>query len=378
MFTIRILVKKKEPDRLRMLNSVQKKMKSYYIKVRNFVVKYERHMSSAALIFGFILDNLTLRRVDLLVENLAIVGYLTVAAVCIIFLNLSGEAKIFGGFLKKIHPWLLIGMQFAFGGLFSAFLIFYSRSASLASSWPFLAILLAHLVGNELSRKRYVRSAFQISVFYIAVFSYLIFLLPLVTGKISEGMFLLSGVASIAVIIVFYFLLRRLAPIAIANSGRPIMFSILGIYVAVNFLYFARFIPPIPLALKSAGVYDLIEKNSAGDYVLMKEERDWKDRLRLYPRIDVRQGEPVYAYSAIFAPVNISIPVYHRWEYFDKTKNRWIESSLIRLDISGGRNEGYRTYSMKYAVFPSLWRVTIETPSGHIIGRMKFFIRRLD
>src|SRR5439155_22007289 len=50
--------------------------------------------------------------------------------------------------LVRWRTWLPALTQFALGGLWSGFLVFYSRGASLAASWLFLTVLAAFLVGN--------------------------------------------------------------------------------------------------------------------------------------------------------------------------------------------------------------------------------------
>src|ERR1700722_1309479 len=98
--------------------------------IKTFYWKYERHISSLALIGGFVFDALTLKQVDQLIDNLWMVAHLTTVALCILLLNAiekkeSTEHKKEGA----LHFWLIFIMQFAFGGLLSTFLVFYFRSA---------------------------------------------------------------------------------------------------------------------------------------------------------------------------------------------------------------------------------------------------------
>src|SRR3989344_746768 len=117
---------------------------------------YIRHWSSISLIGGFILDNLTLRRIDLFFENLVFLIYIGICAISITFLSFHEAGRLQGRWAEKLHTPFLLLLQFAFGGLFSGFFIFYTRSATLAASWPFLLILLALLIGNEVLKKRYL------------------------------------------------------------------------------------------------------------------------------------------------------------------------------------------------------------------------------
>ena len=348
-----------------------KSRKNLFQRGKSFLEKYERHLSSLALLLGFIIDSLTLRRIDLFIENAVIIGYLAVAAFCIVILNLNtvGRENFFRRMLEKIHPLILIVMQFAFGGLFSVFLVFYSRSASLATSWPFLLILFIHLIGNEVLKKQYTRFNLQVSIYFIALFSYCIFLLPVLIGKMGTGVFVLSGLASIILISFFLFLLRF-----VVSYNRRVLFPLIaGVFLSINFLYFANAIPPIPLSLKEVGVYHSISKTPEGEYVLQHEKERFIERFKSSRSIHVRQGDPLYIFSSIFAPTKIKTAVFHVWQKQD-SNGEWISEEKTELPIVGGRDEGFRTYSLKRSLSPGLWRVNIETARGQLIGRVKFEI----
>src|SRR3712207_1946369 len=99
-------------------------MKHILEKGKRFLERYERHISSAALIGGFIIDSITLKRIDFLFENLVLISYLTIAGISIAFLNFYEGGAVRGRFFEWMHRLLPIVIQFAFGGLFSGFLIF--------------------------------------------------------------------------------------------------------------------------------------------------------------------------------------------------------------------------------------------------------------
>ena len=88
----------------------------------------------------------------------------------------------------------------------------------------------------------------------------------------------------------------------------------------------------------------------------------------------VVSGDPLYFYSAVFAPTKLKTTIVHRWQYFDRVREEWVTASDIPFPISGGRGEGYRGYSMKTALFPGLWRVQVMTERGAVIGRFRFEI----
>lgn len=50
----------------------------------------------------------------------------------------------------------------------------------------------------------------------------------------------------------------------------------------------------------------------------------------------------------------------------------------IPLKISGGREGGYRAYSLKQRLEPGDWRVDVETEDGRVIGRVSVTVRASD
>src|SRR5581483_280901 len=151
-------------------------------KARTLFRKYERFVSPVTLAIGFTFDNLTLRRIDVFYSNALLISYLLVSAASIMLLNIheSRRTREERERSEVVHVVSVFMMQFCLGGLFSASFLFYSRSGSLISSWPFLLMLVGYITGNELLRKNYIRLSFQISVFFTALFSFLIFFLPVI------------------------------------------------------------------------------------------------------------------------------------------------------------------------------------------------------
>lgn len=330
--------------------------------------KYERHLSAGAVVLALIVDTLTFVRVDLFFTQLLLITYLLVVGTGIVLINLREE-----GGAQWISPtaywWLFVAVQFSFGGLFGRFLIYYSRSGSIFASWPFLLILAVLLVGNEFAKKHYTRMTLQLSFFFLCIFSFLIFFIPLLLGKIGRPIFFLSGVISLLTIFLFLRLLRYLIPKRLRPNWRAIWISIGVIYLVVNALYFANVIPPIPLSLREAGVYHSVVRTAAG-YRATKEEAP--GFFSLYETIHLLPGEPVYLYSSVFAPTNFDAYVVHQWQYYDLQQKKWIDSSRIPFPIVGGQERGYRGYTLKTAPTAGFWRVDIETTQGQIIGRIEF------
>jgi len=352
-------------------------MKEKFSGIKSFFVKYERHISIGAFLAGFIIDNLTLTRIDLLFDNLVLFSYLITAAAAVVFLSAYERGALSGRLFSYVRTIAPIVMQYAFGGLFSGFFIFYSRSASISDSWPFLLLLAFLLFGNEFFRARYARKIFRISIFYFTLFSFLIFYVPIVIGSMGARVFLLSGFISIIIIAFFIKILARISTEQISGIRNTLIASIAGIFIAINIMYFANIVPPIPLSLKDAGVYHFVAREN-GNYKVLDEERIWREHLPFIARkIHIRRGEPVYFYSAVFAPAKITTPIFHEWQYFDEAQEKWITANRIGFQISGGRDGGYRGYTIKQSIFPGRWRVNVATGRGQALGRVYFIVEEV-
>ena len=325
-----------------------------------------------ALVCGFIFDNLTLRRIDLFADQVLIMTYLVIAAITVVVLSLYERRMARGGKPRKSHAFFLIALQFVLGGLFSSFFVFYSRSATFSASWPFLLVLLGLLIGNEFLKNRYQLLTFRLSIFFVAVFSFAIFFLPVILGKIGGGVFVVSGVLSLAAIWLIVFILSGLAPDLVRESRWRLWTSIFAVFGIINLLYFTNIIPPIPLALKEGIVAQVLEKQGDGSYIVTHEERTWHDFFERYPQVHAGPDSRLFVYSAVFAPTDLKTTVVHEWQYRDVASAAWVTTHRVAFSILGGSDRGYRGYSLKNDVFPGLWRVNIETPRGQLIGRVKF------
>src|ERR1700680_1136241 len=86
--------------------------------------RYERHLSAIAMITGFAFDNYYFGRIDHPATQFVLFAYVSVAIGSFVFLHFIESRAESDGTLRKMHPLPVAAMQFAFGGLWSAFLIF--------------------------------------------------------------------------------------------------------------------------------------------------------------------------------------------------------------------------------------------------------------
>ncbi len=337
---------------------------------------YMRYISPLSLVAGFILDTLFLaKRVDLFLTNAILFFYLLISAIAILLINLIQTGRIRNAFAITMLPLLPVVVQFAFGGLFSAYLSLYSRSAGVATAWIFVIVVAVLVLANERFSHFYSRFSVQIPIYFTVLFSFLIFFLPVVFDQIGPWVFLFSGVVSILVVVGFWRVLAKLVPEVARENRRVITATIGWIFLVFNLLYFTGAIPPLPLSLKSAGTAHAISRDATYTYRIMVEQVPWYDKLFDFsPEFHRAPREPVYVWSAIFAPSCLNTRVLHEWQRYDATSRSWVTETAVWFAIAGGRDGGYRGYSQKQTVEPGKWRVNVLTQYGQIIGRVHFTV----
>ncbi|MCE9541136.1 DUF2914 domain-containing protein [Candidatus Kaiserbacteria bacterium] len=343
--------------------------------VQELVHWYERYVSPLSLVAGFVADNLyLLRRVDLWRSNVLLFSYLAIAAAGILFINMVEAGRFKHPWVLKVAPITPVIVQFAFGGLFSGYLSLYSRSAGVFSSWVFVVIVAALLIGNERFIRLYIRFRFQIGLYFTVLFSFLIFFLPVVTRSISQGIFLLSGLVALLVIAAFLYLMHLAVPELERANRTKVARTIAIIYIVFNILYFSNAIPPLPLALKDAGVYHSVTRID-DTYTLLAEPAPWYRTILPYnTTIHLTEGASAYVYTAIFAPTGLKTTILHVWQRYDDSVKSWQTMSTVSFPVLGGRDGGYRGYSLKSSLTPGRWRVNVLTLYGQTVGRVTFTV----
>jgi len=352
------------------------KIKNWNIvaQARTWYGRFERPISSLSLIGGFVFDALTLQRADALYDNLWVVAHLVIVGTCIVLIHRNdlqiGDEKN----PAKLHFWLVNIMQFFFGGILSTYLVFYFRSSDIFIEWPFILILALAFWANESFKRAYIRLSFQIILYYLSIFAFTIFLVPILVHDMGAGVFVLSGIFSLAIIIGFLYLLAYFSRGKTKRNKEMIIAWIAAVFIIVNVLYFNNLIPPIPLSLKDSGVYHSVTKDVNGNYVVTGEPTSWSDFFTLYKDFHASPTDSVYVYSAVFSPPAFNMNIVHDWQYYDEMKKAWTDEDKIALTVSGGREGGFRTWSVENGLLPGHWRVNVETETGQTIGTVRFNI----
>lgn len=346
-------------------------MRNFFQKVISFIKHNPAHVSTGALIIGFIIDNLTLNRVDQVYDNLVIIFYILLSGVCILAFNYVEVRNLTTNFAQKIKIFSPIFIQYAFGGLFSAFFVFYSRSGSFGSSWPFIILMIGLLILNEFLKEKYSRLVYQVGIYFFTVFSYMIFFVPIVLKEMGQLIFVYSGIISIVFIYIFTILIHFLTQKKYYDFNKKMWLVILSTYFLMNVFYFTNILPPLPLSMKDSGAYNLVQKEGT-NYVVSRESKNFfnnffDNTIRVNP-----SDQSLYYFSSVFAPTRLNTQIFHEWEYYDSKNKKWVKTTKVPFSIIGGRNQGYRGYSLKQNLSEGLWRVSTKTSNGQIIGREKF------
>ncbi|MCS3857342.1 hypothetical protein [Salinibacter ruber] len=227
---------------------------------------YHRHETLAPLLLffgGVTWDALTLQRIGALLDNVILGGYLLLLGGAIALTLLDRHGRPLPPSLRALSTWSVGAIQFLTGGLFSAYVIYYTRSASLTTASLFLLVLVGLLLANEWIWSRHQGGHLLIGLYFLAVFCYLTFLLPVVLGTMSFWVFLTSGILNIGVTTGLLLVLRRQGVFVRLRSFLGALCVIALLFGGLTTFYVQHWIPPVPLALEHIGVYH--DADRAGD-----------------------------------------------------------------------------------------------------------------
>jgi hypothetical protein len=338
-----------------------------------WISRHERSLSAVSMIGGFAFDNYVYRRIDLPNTQALFVGYLAIAGLAIILLHWLAARAAAGKAMPRWHSILPMATQFTLGALWSGFLVFYSRSAVLTESWPFLLVLIAIFIGNEIFRHYHSRLVFTSILYAFALFSYFIVTVPIFTHTVGPFTFLISGLLAFCVFIFFLNIVRWAGQEQWRSARLQVMAGSALVYATLTAFYFTGTLPPLPIALVDKGVFHFVKR--AGDvYQAQGETQEWMTRLGEPPTLHIAPGQPVYVYSAVFAPIKLSTRITHRWRHYNRIRHKWQTISNVSFTINGGRDGGYRNYTIQHKVWDGDWRVDVRNADGRIIGRIPFHV----
>jgi hypothetical protein len=338
-----------------------------------FAHQYERHLSVLSMIGGYAFDSYSFGRIDHATTHVVFVAYLLVAGIAIALSHRLESRPPERQPSERTRAILTAVTQFALGCLLSGFCVFYLRSASLWASWPYLLVLAGIFIGNEFFKRYTTRFALALLLYFFALLSYAIFLVPVVVAMIGTAPFLASGALALVTFWFYTDLLSWLGRQRWRSVRLYVFGGVIAITAVVNAFYFLKVLPPLPLALADAGIYHSAKK-IGNAYQVVDEAQPWTTLFGERPVLHLLPDEKLYLYAAVFAPGRLATTVVHHWEWFDPNKRVWLPQSRVSFAIHGGRDAGYRAYSIKSKPRVGDWRVNITTADGRPLGRIRFAV----
>ena len=144
----------------------------------------------------------------------------------------------------------------------------------------------------------------------------------------------------------------------------------------LNLAYFLRVLPPLPLVLTAAGVYHDIKRDGAQYLASVEEEPpEWQALFGTREILHVQPGAKLFLYNAVFAPRGLHTHIVHDWLWLQPGKG-WQSQQRVPVEITGGREDGFRFYTTKSAPRPGQWQVNILTGDGRSVGHVRFAVEQ--
>lgn len=369
----------------------------------------ERFHGPVAFLLGFGYDAATLRRIDKLTDNLFLLAYLVALGVMLVMERRLVWDRWVPAIVARHRRWVPLATQFLFGGLYSAYVIFYFKSANAGRSLVFLLLLVLLMVVNEFRDKWLGFEPVRVALYFFCTYSFLLFFFPVITGWVHPAWalpaMLIASLACIAVVVGIHVQLAQdrdppplpedLATAAVdpllASDGetrRPTPKRLtapgwartlgthaavwLTLWVSLGTLTCLGLIPPVPLSLQRIEVLHEVARDGT-DFVGQREQRGWLERLSWFstPRVSWVPGEGVVCFTAVFAPSGAELGLVHVWQQLVEGEG-WVDRDEIEVEVVGGRGAGFRTWTRKRRMAPGSWRVRVRTGTGQELGWVRF------
>ncbi|MEN9338541.1 MAG: hypothetical protein RI945_266, partial [Candidatus Parcubacteria bacterium] len=280
-------------------------------------------------------------------------------------------------FVEKMNTSTTYLVSFFLGTLLSHTLVYYFRSTDPFQMWPiFLIVILASLANEFL-----YGIVPDILLFYIALTFFAVFNVPIALNRVNNNTFLISILVSVIATSIITTILQRIY-LSKKEFILLILFSIFFPFLLLR-LYYINYIPAVPLGLGESGFYSLVERtrSETGKTEYIKEEKGLVENKKFffleddYYSLETLKGENgIYFFSSIISPADVTAQITHSWEKYDATNKAWIKQSEVKYDVSGGREDGYRGYSLKQNISSGEWRVRVLADE-RLVGLKKIIIK---
>lgn len=343
--------------------------------LRRFIRRHEKYAPILFFIGGFIFDSFTLGRIDRLYDLTILCMHMTLLTLTLYFFNRVPDGKWKGTFLERYEEYFPLIIQFFFGALSSAYVIYFSRSVSLSKTAYFFVILVLLFFANEFLKKRISNKYLQFSIYFFLSFTFFTFIVPVFIKEMNTEVFIFSGAISFICTLVLITIVYSNSPSTKEEVHLGKLISIiLSLYLLINTFYFLKLIPPVPLALNEGIVAHEVTRED-NRYFVSYERDEWYVFWRKHrAKFIQKTGDSAYVFSSVFAPTSLEKTIFHRWKWFNKHTEEWEHVEDIGYNITGGRDGGYRGYTYKSNLKEGDWRVEVLTEEELVLGIIDFEI----
>jgi hypothetical protein len=155
-----------------------------------FVVNNQKYTPILFFIGGFVFDTLTLGRIDRTYDTAVLCLHMTSLSLMLYLYNIAEDENWISQFLGKYAAYIPLAIQFSFGGLSSAFVIYFFRSVSMSKTISFFILLVLLLFANELLKKRISNKYLLFSVYFFISFTFFAFMIPMFIKEMNTFIFL--------------------------------------------------------------------------------------------------------------------------------------------------------------------------------------------
>ena len=206
------------------------------------------------------------------------------------------------------RPWRYVehAMHFMLGTLLNAFSLFYVKSGSGVTAVLFLVLISLLLLVNEHPRFHRLGPVVLFGLYSFSLTSYFAYLLPVLLGHLRPWMFFLASALSLVPILLLARLMARWGE-GSRRALRQALGPAIGVQALLLVLFVAHLVPPVPLSVRSLGVWHRVEREGA-EFKLSRLPRPrWRDPWRGGERVFVaRPGDKVFVFTRVFAPHNFA------------------------------------------------------------------------
>lgn len=335
------------------------------------LARHERLLPLLSFGAGSAMDAITLGRIDQWPATLQMLGYLLLLFGLVFVIHGLRTGLVRQPLLVRMQGWMPHLAQFLLGGLYSAYAIYYFQSASFSKNLIFVGILLSLGLAVEYLKLRLSDPRLFFALLYLATASYLAFFLPILFRFLSVWLFVAATLLALVCIGLLWGLLLRLALLDLAKPWQ-VMVAPMVFCCLLNLLYQANLVPPVPLSLKSAGLYHNLQVQGQRYAVDYEKPPWWRFWSKYSGSFHLVPGDTIYVLTPIFAPTGLEEEVYHQWYWLNPHTKDWIFMDRIPLGVKGGRDAGYRGYSKKRQLSQGEWKILVTTSEGLTLGRLRF------